>query len=141
MIIDPATRYAEVKVRVPFHDLDPAGIVWHGHYAKYFELARCELLRSFAYNYDDMVASGYSWPVIDLRARYVKSALFEQELSVRASLREWEYRLRIDYLISDAATGVRLCKGRSDQVAVDLKTGEMCLRSPDVLFARLGVTP
>ena len=71
-MIDPATRYAEVKVRVPFHDLDPAGIVWHGHYAKYFELARCELLRSFGYNYDDMVASGYSWPVIDLRARYVE---------------------------------------------------------------------
>jgi acyl-CoA thioester hydrolase len=84
---------------------------------------------------------GYSWPVIDLHSRSVKSATFEQELNVQASLREWEHRLRIDYLVSDAATGLRLCKGRSDQVAVSLANGEMCLRSPDVLFHQLGLTP
>lgn len=136
----PENRSQVVAVKVPFHDLDPVGIVWHGNYSKYFEIARCALLETFNYNYDEMAASGYSWPIIDLHLRYVKAARFADTLNVRASLREWEYRLRIDYLVSDAASGLRVCKGTSIQVAVDMKTREMCLRSPDILFQRLGVS-
>lgn len=136
-----AAHAAEVLIQIPFHDLDPVGIVWHGNYVKYFEIARCALLQGFDYNYDRMLESGYSWPVIDLSARYVRGARFGQQIRVRAWLVEWEYRLRIQYLISDAASGERLCKGRTDQVAVELASGEMCLRSPDVLFARLGLRP
>lgn len=135
----PDIRSHSVAIKVPFHDLDPVGIVWHGNYSKYFEIARCALLETFDYNYDRMAASGYSWPVIDLHLRYVKAAKFGEILNVRASLREWEYRLRIDYLATDAASGLRVCKGTSIQVAVDMKTQEMCLRSPDILFQRLGV--
>lgn len=130
-------RSAEVLVKIPFHDLDPAGIVWHGHYAKYFEIARCALLESFGYNYDAMVESGYAWPVIDMRLRYVKPALFGQEIKVQATLLEWEYRLKIDYLIRDLS-GARMCKGSTVQVAVDIATREMLLRSPAVVFEKLG---
>jgi len=131
-------RSAEVVIQVPFHDVDLVGIVWHGHYAKYFEIARCALLESFDYNYDRMMASGYGWPVIDLRLRYVKPAQFGQNIRVRATLLEWENRLRIEYLVTDAASGERLTKGESVQVAVAMATREMCLVSPDVLFERLG---
>lgn len=131
-------RSAEVEIEVPFHDVDMVGIVWHGHYAKYFELARCALLETFNYNYMQMLASGYGWPVIDLRLRYVKPAQFGQKIRVRASLVEWENRLRIEYLVSDAASGERLTKGETVQVAVHAATREMCLVSPDVLFERLG---
>ena len=110
-------RSAEVVIQVPFHDVDLVGIVWHGHYAKYFEVARCALLESFDYNYDRMMASGYGWPVIDLRFRYVKPAQFGQKIRVRATLLEWENRLRIEYLVSDDASGERLTKGESVQVA------------------------
>lgn len=132
-------REAEVRVSIPFHDCDPAGIVWHGHYAKYIELARCELLESFGYNYDTMLESGYLWPVIDLKLRYVQAARFKQTLLVRATLVEWEHRLRIEYLIRDADSGERLTKGESVQVAVDTRTREMQLMSPPVLFEKLGV--
>ena len=132
-------REAEALVEVPFHDVDMVGIVWHGHYAKYFELARCALLDTFNNGYMQMKASGYGWPVIDLRLRYVKPAWFGQKLRVRATLLEWENRLRIEYLVSDAQTGERLTKGESVQVAVHMDTREMCLVSPDVLFERLGV--
>jgi acyl-CoA thioester hydrolase len=135
----PDTRTHSVAIKIPFHDLDPVGIVWHGNYAKYFEIARCALLETFDYNYDRMAESGFSWPIIDLHLRYVKAARFAEVLNVQARLREWEYRLRIDYLATDAATGLRVCKGTSIQVAVDLTTKEMCLRSPDVLFQRLGL--
>lgn len=134
------TRSAEVLITVPFHDLDPAGIVWHGNYARYFEVARCALLETFGYNYNHMVESGYAWPVIDMRVRYVKPARFGDPIRVTATLAEWEYRLKIDYLIRDRA-GARMCKGSTVQVAVEMATMEMCLRSPDILFAKLGLQP
>ena len=134
-----ARRSAEVELTIPFHDLDPVNIVWHGNYAKYFELARCALLDTFDYGYDAMRESGYLWPVIDLHVRYIKPLTFNQKIKVRAELKEWEYRLKIDYLIGDYHTGVRLAKGSTVQVAVDTTTKEMCLLSPRVLFDRLGL--
>jgi acyl-CoA thioester hydrolase len=130
---------AEINIEIPFHDLDPAGYVWHGHYAKYLELARCELLKQFRYNYDAMTESGYLWPVVDLELRFLKPLRFGDRVIVRAGLVEWEYRLRIEYLIRSAASGQRLTKASTVQVAVNASTGEMCLRSPDILFERLGV--
>ncbi len=44
-----------------------------------------------------------------------------------------------DYLATDAHSGLRVCKGTSIQVAVDMKTQEMCLKSPDILFQKLGL--
>jgi len=132
---------AAIEVTVPFHDLDPAGIVWHGNYAKYFEVARCAMLQLFNYNYDQMLVSGYIWPVIDLRIRYVQMIRFNQRIKVTATLREWEHRMAIDYLITDASSGERLTKGRTVQVAVDIRTRELCLMSPSILFDKLGVTP
>ena len=130
---------AEISLEIPFDDLDPAGYVWHGHYAKYLELARCELLKQFNYNYDAMTQSGYMWPVVDLQLRFLRPLRFGDCVKVRASLVEWEYRLRIEYLIRSAATGERLTKASTVQVAVSAASGEMCLRSPDILFERLGV--
>jgi len=130
---------AEISLEIPFYDLDPAGYVWHGHYAKYLELARCELLKQFNYNSDAMTQSGYMWPVVDLQLRFLRPLRFGDRVKVRASLVEWEYRLRIEYLIRSAATGERLTKASTVQVAVSAASGEMCLRSPDILFERLGV--
>jgi acyl-CoA thioester hydrolase len=135
----PASRTASIEMTIPFHDLDPVNIVWHGNYAKYFEHARCELLEQFNYNYDEMRKSGYIWPIIDLHVRYIKPLHFKQRIKVQATLKEWEYRLKIDYLISDVETGVRLAKGSSIQVAVDSHTKEMCLLSPRIVFERLGL--
>ena len=130
---------AEVEMQVQFFDLDPMDIVWHGNYVKYLEVARCALLDSIDYNYVQMKASGYAWPIIDLQLRYAAPATFGQRLLLRADLVEWENRLRIDYLISDAASGKRLNRATTTQVAVDITTGEMCFMSPAILFDKLGV--
>jgi acyl-CoA thioester hydrolase len=135
------TFAAQVAITVPFHDVDSIGAAWHGHYAKYFELARCELLDSFDYGYAAMRVSGYMWPIIDLHVRYVQPLRFNQRIHVRATLREWENRLLIDYLVTDADSGRRLTKGRTSQVAVDINSGEMCFVSPAVLFEKLGLPP
>ncbi|UTF59730.1 thioesterase family protein [Gilvimarinus sp. DA14] len=120
-------------VKVPFYDVDSMGIVWHGHYIKYFEDARCALLDAFDYNYEAMSESGYGYPVVDLRLKYVKPARFNRLLKVVATLEEWEVRLKIDYRIIDLETGETLTKGHSVQVAVDLANGEMCFATPAVL--------
>lgn len=132
---------AEIDLQVQFFDLDPMEIVWHGHYVKYLEQARCALLETIGYNYPDMKASGYMWPIIDMHLRYIGAATFGQIIKVRATLVEWENRLKIDYLITDAQTGKRLTRATTTQVAVKADTGEMCFVSPPVLFEKLGVQP
>lgn len=129
-----------VEIEIPFHDVDVMGIAWHGHYAKYFEIARCALLDTIDYNYPQMKASGYAWPVIDMHIRYVQPLLFQQTVRVDCWIDEYEYRLKINYLVSDAASGRRLTKGHTMQVAVNMKTEELCLASPAVLLEKLGVT-
>jgi acyl-CoA thioester hydrolase len=129
----------ESETQVQFYDLDPMEVVWHGHYVKYLEIARGALLDSIDYNYAQMKASGYFWPVIDLRLRYIAPAVFRQRLRLRAEIVEWENRLKIDYLISDAASGRRLSRASTAQVAVEIATGEMCFVSPRVLWEKLGV--
>lgn len=129
----------EVPMQIPFHDVDMIGVAWHGHYAKYFEVARCALLEQLGYGYDAMRESGFMWPVIDMHIRYVKPMRFGQRVSVKATLKEWENRLLIEYLVKDEKTGQRLTKGTTSQVAVDIASGEMCFVSPPVLFDRLGV--
>ncbi len=132
-------HHTEIDIKIPFHDVDMMEVVWHGHYAKYFEIARCALLEKINYNYPQMRDSGYSWPVIDLRIRYIKPAVFGQIITVTSCCVEWENRLKLDYLIVDKQTNSKLTKGYSIQIAVDRETNEMCFESPAVLFEKLGV--
>lgn len=132
---------AEVIIEIPFHDVDLMEVAWHGHYAKYFEIARCALLDKISYNYKEMKESGFSWPVIEINMRYVKPARLGQRVKIEAHLTEYELRLKIDYLISDLKTGERLTKGYTVQVAVDMEAGELLMGSPPVLYQRLGIAP
>jgi acyl-CoA thioester hydrolase len=137
----PSRWFAETEIEIQFYDLDPMQIVWHGNYVKYLEVARCALLDQIGYNYHQMKDSGYMWPVIDVSLRYIGSAVFGQRIKVRAEIVEYENRLKIDYLITDAASGKRLTRASTSQVAVSIATGEMSFVSPDILFEKLGVSP
>jgi acyl-CoA thioester hydrolase len=136
----PSRWSAEAEIQVQFFDLDPMEVVWHGHYVKYLEVVRCSLLDTINYNYAQMKASGYAWPVIDMQLRYIDSARFGQRLKLRAEIIEWENRLKIGYLVTDAPSGRRLLRASTTQVAVDMATREMCFVSPPVLFEKLGIS-
>ncbi|AGA88173.1 MAG TPA: acyl-CoA thioesterase [Pseudomonas sp.] len=123
---------AEVEMLVPFFDVDSMDVVWHGHYVKYFEVARCALLERIGHNYQQMRDAGYAWPIIDVQLRYMRGARFNQRIVVRADLVEWENRLKINYLIRDAETGERMTRGSTVQVAVEIASREMLLASPRV---------
>lgn len=119
-----------VVMEVPFFDVDSYRIVWHGNYPKYFEIARCQLLEEIGYPYQRMEETGYFFPVIDLHVRYVKPILFRQEIQICATLKEWENKLVIDYLITDQQTQDRLTKGRTQQVAILMPDNITQFKSP-----------
>jgi len=124
---------ASENLRIPFYDLDPGGIVWHGHYFKYFESARCALLEDIAYGYEVMKKTGYMWPVVDTSVRFVRPLTFNQEVRVIACLREWELRLVLDYRIEDRQ-GAVCTRARTVQVPISAETLELILGSPEILI-------
>jgi acyl-CoA thioester hydrolase len=127
----------EVEIEIPFHDCDPMNVVWHGNYPRYLEVARCELLRLFDYDYLQMMESGYAWPIVDMQIKYVASVVFTQKIKVTAHLKEFENRLKIDYVITDAITNKRITKATTTQVAVEITTKEMQFASPAVIVDKL----
>ncbi len=128
---------ASVDLKIQFYHLDPMEIVWHGNYPRFLEKARCALLDKMGYNYEEMRQSGYAWPIVDMRIKYVRSAIFKQDITVTAKLKEYENRLVIDYVISDTASGETLTKAQTKQVAVHIETEEMMFESPSILLEKV----
>ena len=128
----------EVDITVSFHDCDPMGVVWHGNYFRFFEVAREALLSQINYSYREMQASGYVWPVVDTRVKYCYPLRYEERIRVQATIVEYENRLRIDYLIF-TSEGKIATRAHTIQVAVEQATQEMCFVSPAILFECLGV--
>jgi len=121
---------ASVDFTVEFYEVDSMKIVWHGNYTQYMERARCELLSKIRYNYNDMEADGYAWPVVKIKVKYIAPLRFLQKARITATLVEWENRLRIAYEIRDLETGKVLTKAESDHMAVKMATGETCFVLP-----------
>jgi acyl-CoA thioester hydrolase len=132
-----AVLSASACVEVAFHDVDAMNVCWHGHYLKYFEFGRAALLRKFDYDYRQMEASGYVWPVVEAHLKYVRPAIYGQQLEVCAQLLEYENRLKIGYEIFDCESRARLTKGYTIQLAVKAATREMQFVSPPVVFEKL----
>lgn len=133
-----------IELKIPFFDVDSMRIAWHGHFAKYFELARCQLLDEIGHGYDAMFACGYAWPIVDMRIRYMRPLRFDQTVHVIATLKQWDRRLKITYRVRDAQTGMALARGMTLQAPVNIETGELCLEQPPAVaraLAASGVSP
>lgn len=126
-----------IDKQVPFYDVDAYKIVWHGHYPKYFEEARCALLEKIGCTYEDMQDWGYFFPVIDLNVKYVKPLLYKQKVQINASIKEWHNKLVINYLITDKENGERLTKGITTQVAISMPDHITQYESPVQLIDKI----
>jgi acyl-CoA thioester hydrolase len=131
----PGVFAAEIEFCVAFHDIDMVGVVWHGHYLKYFENARWALMERLGYGLQRMVDSGYAWPVVDLQVKYLHAARFDDSLRARAALVEWENRLVINYLVTRTSDSVRIVRAQTVQVAVAGHSGELQFVCPDDFVA------
>ncbi len=130
---------AKVDLRVAFHDVDSMKVVWHGNYFKYFEHARCAVLKAIDYDYPQMHESGYEWPVIDINARYVSPASYDELITVVAIITEWEFRLLIRYMVFGKESQKIIARGRSVQVPLDRDSLSMELGCPIVLEQKVNI--
>ena len=128
---------AEVSLEIPFHDVDSMGIVWHGHYIKYFEIARTALMRKVGMDLAEMDRTGCVWPVVSCEVKYIRPLRYGQSIRVEACLEEYEDRLKVAYTVLDPATGERLSRGRTIQLAVDRATGELRFTNPPEVVAAI----
>lgn len=117
--------------QVAFNEMDPMGVVWHGNYVNYFELARSALLAKIGLTYTDMQQRGHYWPVVKLRCKYIKSATLDQRLAITAELKDYTNSLTMSFIIRDAESGDILTKGETMQMAVDVRTGSTSIVNPD----------
>lgn len=128
-----------IEYTTSFHDTDAMGVVWHGNYLKFFEKAREALFQKFNYGYKEMINSGYLWPIVDTRVKYISPTIAEQTLKIVATLEEYEHRLKISYLILDAKTGKKMTSGYTIQVAVSTSTQEMSFITPQIFLNQFGL--
>jgi len=87
----------ESKVRVRYAETDQMGVVYHGHYFQYFEVARAEAIRELGFTYADMEKTGIIMPVIEVQCRYLRPALYDDLLTVKVILKEMPVNHKIEF--------------------------------------------
>lgn len=128
---------AHIDFRIPFQDVDSMRVVWHGNYIRYFEQARCELLRKLGYTYTQMEKLGFVFPVVRLETKYIAPARFDENVRVEASLVKNENCLEIRYLMTSLDSQKKLCKARTRQMAVRLDGGESLFELPEPMLSHM----
>lgn len=120
-----------IRHQVPFHDVDSVHIVWHGHYYKYFELARTELYRSIDLDIPRMKELGYSFPVIESHCRYTHPLRYGDRFEIEARFKTWDHYIKVDYQLSDLVKGIRFANGFTKQAVCMGVSGELLLEVPE----------
>jgi acyl-CoA thioester hydrolase len=76
------------QVTVRYAETDMMGIVYHGSYLPWFEIGRTTLLREIGLPYRDLEAAGFRLPVLEVSARYLKPAVYDDTLTIVTTLNE-----------------------------------------------------
>jgi acyl-CoA thioester hydrolase len=129
----------EVKLRVPFHDLDPLNMVWHGHYLKYFDIARSELFHSLGVDlFSYFQKTNYLFPITKTTTKHIMSLRYRDEFKCKATVVEARYKIAVDFQIRSVETNQLFAKGRTEQVAVKYPEMEMMFEIPEEICRALG---
>lgn len=133
-----AERLHEVRIRleVPFHDVDRLGVVWHGHYFKYFELARTRLLRALGLDAGELIGPRYKFLITETGCRHVHALAYGEQFEVAAWLRDFDNRLCIDYEITSLDHDRRVARAHTVLASTDAE-GRLLLRTPEAIRARV----
>ncbi len=129
----------EVALKVPFFDLDPLQIVWHGNYLKYFDIARSELFTSLGvdlFEYHDRTRTIF--PIIRTNVKHIHPLRRDDEFICRATVKDARSKILVAFEIRLAGNG-RLCaRGTTEQAAVRTPEMEMVYTIPDEIRRALG---
>ena len=129
-------RPVSVEIEVPFHDVDLLGVVWHGHYYKYVELARTKLLRAAGLDGGDLIGPKYRFLVGETHCRHAFPLRYGERARVDAWLRDVRNRLHVAFEITNLTQARRSARGRTILVTTDA-TGRLLLETPDEILRRL----
>ena len=125
------------KTRVRYSETDQMGVVYHGNYAQFFELGRTEWLRKLGVTYKDMEISGIMLPVISLQCRFIKSAKYDDILTIETILiKKPMVKIEFDYSITNQNKEL-ICTGNSVLAFMDMKTNKPT-KCPEHLLTSLG---
>ena len=129
----------EVKFVVPFHDLDPMQIVWHGNYLKYFDIARSELFHHLGIDlFSYMGRANYFFPITKTNTKHIHSLRYRDEFKCTATVLEARYKIVVEFQIRLLENNQLCAKGTSEQVAVRYPEKEMMFEIPEEIRRALG---
>ena len=79
---------SETNVRVRYAETDQMNVVYHSNFFLYFEVARTESIRQLGFTYADMEKTGIIMPVVDVHAKFLRPALYDDLLTIKTYLKE-----------------------------------------------------
>ena len=130
----------EIRKKVPFYDLDPMQIVWHGNYLNYFEDARRAMLDHMGVDlYQYYERTGIVFPIIRTATKHIYPLRYGDEFVCKATLVDSRFKIVVDFEIRLAADDKVCARGRTEQVAVQAPAMEILLRVPEEIRAALGI--
>ena len=130
----------EIRKKVPFYDLDPMQIVWHGNYLNYFEDARRALLDHMGVDlYQYYERTGIVFPIIRTATKHIYPLRYGDEFICKATLVDSRFKIVVDFEIRLAADDKVCARGRTEQVAVQAPQMEILLRVPEEIRAAMGI--
>jgi acyl-CoA thioester hydrolase len=124
------THQTEVLVR--FNEADPLGIVWHGHYIRYFEDGREGFGKRYGISYLDFYKNGLAVPIVSVHCDYKKPLRYGQSVIVETTyIDSHAAKLKFDYKIFQGNSKELVAVGTTTQVFVDVKNFQLQLTVPD----------
>jgi acyl-CoA thioester hydrolase len=89
---------SKVSVTVRYAETDMMGIVYHANYLPWFEVGRTTLLKEIGVPYRRLEEEGYRLPVLEIAAKYLRPALYDDTLEIVTTLTERPaIRIRLEY--------------------------------------------
>lgn len=129
-------KFHELSIRVRYGETDQMGVVHHGNYALYLEMARTEWLRSLGVSYRDMELSGTMLPVISMSLNFKKSAYYDEVIKVITKLKKLpSVKIEFDYEIFNEK-GELLVEASTTLAFIDMKT-KRPIRAPQYIMDAL----
>jgi len=121
----------KIEVRVRFNEADPLGIVWHGHYIRYFEDGREAFGNKYGIGYLDFYNHGFIVPVVSIQCDYKRSLGYGEKVIVETQYIPCEAaKLKFNYLLYNSDNGQLVASGSSVQVFLDRNSSLLQLTNP-----------
>ena len=117
----PASPHvSETLHRVNYSETDQMGVVYHGRYPVWFDVARTEHLRAAGFNYRDLEERGLRLVVTDMQIRYRRPPHYDDLVRIRCWVREAvPRRVSFGYAVLDSTSGLLLATASTTLICLD----------------------